>query len=225
MNGLMQQQPLLISNLLVHAERHHGDQQIVSRRVEGDIHRTTYRELAARARRMANALAARGIASGDRVATLAWNGYRHMELYMKLFNTTVDGVDAEIGTHLCFGNYAGRPVAKRTYRPLFPYILDMKVDQFALEFANREMAEIDLWQEFPNDKQLAAGLVDVKNYYVEKPEDVAERIRIALRYVPADKLWVVPDCGFSQTARWAAKAKLKAMTEGAAIVRRELTGR
>ena len=81
MNGLMQQQPLLISNLLVHAERHHGDQQIVSRRVEGDIHRTTYRDLAARARRMANALAARGIASGDRVATLAWNGYRHMELY------------------------------------------------------------------------------------------------------------------------------------------------
>jgi len=81
MNGLMQQQPLLISNLLVHAERHHGEQQIVSRRVEGDIHRQTYRELAARSRRMANALAARGIKFGDRVATLAWNGYRHMELY------------------------------------------------------------------------------------------------------------------------------------------------
>jgi len=146
------------------------------------------------------------------------------EEFVKLFNATVDGVDAEIGTHLCFGNYAGRPVAKRTYRPLFPYILDMKVDQFALEFANREMAEIELWQEFPNDKQLAAGLVDVKNYYVEKPEDVAERVRIALKYVPADKLWIVPDCGFSQTARWAAKGKLKAMVEGAAIVRRELTG-
>ena len=81
MNGLMQHQPLLISNLLVHAERHHGEQQIVSRRVEGDIHRTTYRQLAARSRRMANALAARGIKFGDRVATLAWNGYRHMELY------------------------------------------------------------------------------------------------------------------------------------------------
>ncbi len=81
MNGLMQHQPLLISNLLVHAERHHGEQQIVSRRVEGDIHRTTYRELASRARRMANALAAHGIQFGDRVATLAWNGYRHMELY------------------------------------------------------------------------------------------------------------------------------------------------
>jgi 3-(methylthio)propionyl---CoA ligase len=81
MLGLMQQQPLLISNLLVHAERHHGEQEIVSRRVEGDIHRTTYRELAARARRMAKALAALGVADSDRVATLAWNGYRHMELY------------------------------------------------------------------------------------------------------------------------------------------------
>jgi fatty-acyl-CoA synthase len=77
----MMQQPLLISSLLTHAERHHGEREIVSRRVEGDVHRTTYRELAQRARRMANALAARGIGRGDRVATLAWNGYRHMELY------------------------------------------------------------------------------------------------------------------------------------------------
>ena len=81
MNGLMMQQPLLISSLLTHAERHHGEQQIVSRRVEGDLHRQTYRELGQRARRMANALAARGMQFGDRVATLAWNGYRHMELY------------------------------------------------------------------------------------------------------------------------------------------------
>jgi fatty-acyl-CoA synthase len=81
MNGQMMQQPLLISTLLTHAERHHGEREIVSRRVEGDLHRTTYRELAARSRRMANALAARGVTFGDRVATLAWNGYRHMELY------------------------------------------------------------------------------------------------------------------------------------------------
>ena len=81
MNGLMMQWPLLISSLLVHAERHHGEQEIVSRRVEGDIHRTTFRELAARSRRMANALARLGVKSGDRVATLAWNGYRHLEVY------------------------------------------------------------------------------------------------------------------------------------------------
>ncbi len=81
MNGSMMQQPLLISSLLVHAEKHHGDQEVVSRRVEGDIHRTTYRELAARSRRMANAIAALGVQAGQRVATLAWNGYRHLELY------------------------------------------------------------------------------------------------------------------------------------------------
>jgi len=81
MNGSMMQLPLLISSLLIHAERHHSEQEVVSRRVEGDIHRTNYREMATRSRRMANALAGLGINSGDRVATLAWNGYRHMELY------------------------------------------------------------------------------------------------------------------------------------------------
>jgi acyl-CoA synthetase (AMP-forming)/AMP-acid ligase II len=81
MYGSMMQQPLLISSLLTHAERHHGDQEVVSKRVEGDIHRYTFRDLAARARRMANALAAHGVRPGERVATLAWNGYRHMELY------------------------------------------------------------------------------------------------------------------------------------------------
>ncbi len=81
MNGQMMQQPLLISSLLVHAERHHGEQEVVTRRVEGDIHRETYREMAARARRMAKALGALGVRPSDRVATLAWNTYRHMELY------------------------------------------------------------------------------------------------------------------------------------------------
>lgn len=81
MYGLMQQQSLLISNLLTHAERHHAEQEVVSRRVEGDIHRQTYRELARRSRQMANALKALGVTTSDRVGTIAWNGYRHMELY------------------------------------------------------------------------------------------------------------------------------------------------
>ena len=81
MLGLMQNQPLLISMLLAFAERHHGDGEIVSRRVEGDIHRYTYRDLAGRARQLANTLDKSGLGQGDRVATLAWNGYRHLELY------------------------------------------------------------------------------------------------------------------------------------------------
>src|SRR4051794_32878276 len=81
MNGLMMDQPLLISSLLLHAERHHGEQEIVSRRVEGDIHRYTYRDMAARSRRMANALRTLDVKPGAVVGTLAWNGYRHLELY------------------------------------------------------------------------------------------------------------------------------------------------
>ena len=81
MYGQMMQQPLLISSLIVHAERHHGDREVVSRRVEGDIHRSTYRQIAQRSRQVAQALGALGVQVGERVATLAWNGYRHMELY------------------------------------------------------------------------------------------------------------------------------------------------
>ncbi len=81
MLGLMQDQPLLISALIEFADRHHGEGEIVSRRVEGDIHRYTYRDLAARARQVANALDGLSLEFSDRVATLAWNGYRHMELY------------------------------------------------------------------------------------------------------------------------------------------------
>ena len=81
MLGQMMQLPLLISSLIVHAERHHGDQLVVSRRVEGDIHRISYREVAARARRVANAMQTLGVQPGERAATLAWNTHRHMELY------------------------------------------------------------------------------------------------------------------------------------------------
>ncbi len=81
MLGLMQNQQLLISSLIEFAERHHGEGEIVSRRVEGDLHRYTYKDVAQRARRVANAVDASGLAFGDRIATLAWNGYRHLELY------------------------------------------------------------------------------------------------------------------------------------------------
>ncbi|MEG0002182.1 MAG: 3-(methylthio)propionyl-CoA ligase [Comamonas sp.] len=81
MLGLMQSQPLLISSLIDFAARHHGDAEIVSRRVEGDIHRYTYRDLSARSKQLANAVEALGVAPGERVASLAWNGYRHMEMY------------------------------------------------------------------------------------------------------------------------------------------------
>ncbi len=87
MLGQMQSQPLLISNLIVHAERHHGSTAIVSRRVEGDIHRSDWATVARRSRQVANAVNGLGLAFGDRVATLAWNGYRHLELYFGVSGT------------------------------------------------------------------------------------------------------------------------------------------
>ncbi|WP_310564707.1 3-(methylthio)propionyl-CoA ligase [Hydrogenophaga sp.] len=87
MLGQMQSQPLLISSLITHAERHHGSTEIVSRRVEGDIHRSTWGQIARRARQVANALDSLHLAFGERVATLAWNGYRHLELYFGVSGT------------------------------------------------------------------------------------------------------------------------------------------
>jgi 5-methyltetrahydropteroyltriglutamate--homocysteine methyltransferase len=144
--------------------------------------------------------------------------------FVELIAAALEGVDARLGLHLCFGNFRGRAVGKRRYEPLFPHILDCPVHQFVLEFASREMAEIDLWSRFPSDKELAVGVVDVKSYYIETADDVAERIRLALQHVPAERLSVVPDCGFSQTARWAAVRKLEAMARGAELVREEVQG-
>ncbi len=144
--------------------------------------------------------------------------------YVALFNATVEGVRAKIATHLCFGNYKARAVGKRVYRPLFPKILELMADQFLLEFAGREMAEADLWREFSATKELAAGVVDVKSYYIETPKDVADRLGVLLKNVPPEKLWVAPDCGFSQTARWATLAKLRNMVAGTRLVRAKLTG-
>src|SRR5262249_14746311 len=81
MFGLMQDRPLLIQQLIEHAALNPADTEIVSRRIEGDIHRYTYRDARLRAKKVAEALIDLGIAPGDRIGTLAWNGYRHFELY------------------------------------------------------------------------------------------------------------------------------------------------
>ena len=80
------------------------------------------------------------------------------------------------------------------------------------------------WKDFPPDKELGAGVVDVKAFWAETPGDVAERIRALLRHVPAQRLWLNPDCGFWETPRWVARRKLAALCEGARIVRQELGG-
>ena len=147
-----------------------------------------------------------------------------VEETVALFNKTVEGLEAKIALHICFGNNQGRPAMKRTYRPLFPGILEAKAEQIALEFSNREMSEVELWSEFGGERELAAGVIDVKSMYLETPEDVAERIRIVLQHVEPEKLYLTCDCGFSASSRGLARAKLNALVAGARIVRQELQG-
>ena len=142
--------------------------------------------------------------------------------FLDVIARTVEGVDAYISMHMCFGNYRARAVGWRSYAGLFPHIGQVKVNQLTLEFASREMAEVELLAQLPDNIDVAVGLVDVKNTWIEPAELVAERLRTVLKYVPAERVSVTPDCGFSQTARHVAIAKSKAMVEGVKIVRREL---
>jgi 5-methyltetrahydropteroyltriglutamate--homocysteine methyltransferase len=144
------------------------------------------------------------------------------EYFLDVIARTVEGVDAYISIHMCFGNYRARAVGWRSYRPLFPHIGQAKVNQLALEFASREMAEVDLLRELPETMDVAVGLVDVKNTWIEPAELVAERLRVVLGHVGAERVSVTPDCGFSQTARHIAVAKAKAMAEGVRTVRESL---
>jgi 5-methyltetrahydropteroyltriglutamate--homocysteine methyltransferase len=138
-----------------------------------------------------------------------------------IFNRTVKPVvgKCNLSTHLCFGNFKGRPVGYRSIKPMLPDFLDMTVDEIHIEMANREFAEIELLATFAEKMHVAVGIIDVKNYYIESVEDVVERINRCLKYVPAEKLSVAPDCGLSQTARWAARQKLVNMVIGAKKVR------
>jgi len=144
--------------------------------------------------------------------------------FVDIFNRTVAPVvgKCRLSTHLCFGNFKARAVGPRRYAPMFPDFLDFDVDEIHLEMASREFSEIELIAEVAKVKDVAVGIIDVKSYYVETPEDVAARVRRCLDFAPAERLSFAPDCGLSQTARWASRLKLNNMVAGVHIVRREL---
>jgi 5-methyltetrahydropteroyltriglutamate--homocysteine methyltransferase len=142
--------------------------------------------------------------------------------FLDVIARTVEGVEAYISMHMCFGNYRARAVGWRSYRPLFPHIGEVKVNQLALEFASREMAEVELLGQLPESLDVAVGLIDVKNTWIEPAELVAERLRLVLKYVAPERVSVTPDCGFSQTARHLALAKSRTMVEGVKRVREEI---
>ena len=171
------------------------------------------------------------VAAGCREITVdepSMSCYAHREDPRRLvdvFNRTVEPVfgKCRLSTHLCFGNYKARAVGLRHYRPMFPAFLDFTLDEIHVEMASREFAELEIIGEVAKRHDVAVGIIDVKSYYIETPEDVAERVRRCLKFAPPEKLAFAPDCGLSQTARWAAKQKLKNMVEGVRIIRRELS--
>jgi 5-methyltetrahydropteroyltriglutamate--homocysteine methyltransferase len=153
--------------------------------------------------------------------------YAHREdpkRFVELFNRTVEGVagKARICTHLCFGNYKARAVGPRRLAPMFPAFLDFHCAEMHLEMASREFAELELISAVAKRMDVAVGIIDVKSYYIETPADVAERVRHCLKHAPAERLVLAPDCGLSQTARWAARQKLVNMVAGVSKVRKEL---
>ena len=144
--------------------------------------------------------------------------------FVDIFNRTVEPARGKchLSTHLCFGNYKGRAVAPRRYAPMFPAFLDLHVDEIHLEMASREFAELEICEQIARTKIVCVGIIDVKSYYIETVEEVAARVRRCLKHAPPERLSFAPDCGLSQTARWAARQKLANMVAGVQLVKGEL---
>lgn len=145
---------------------------------------------------------------------------------VEAFNRTVEGVESKITLHICYGNYQRRRLFPGTYRDLFPAALGADTSQLVLEFAVNDFDGFEeVVRQLPPTLELGLGVIDVKTDEVETAGTVAGRIRRALEEIPGERLYVNPDCGLKFTRREVAFAKLRAMTEGAALVRRELGGR
>ncbi len=147
---------------------------------------------------------------------------RSLDEAANCINQVTRGLSAHTAVHVCFGNNASRPSSPRGMARLMGAMEQLETHMLVLEFANREMAELEILETLSARYHIAAGVVDVKSFYEETGEDVAARIREVLRYVPADKLTVTADCGFSAIPRWLARSKTEAMVAGARLVRAEL---
>ena len=141
---------------------------------------------------------------------------------VRLINRCLEPLDEYTAVHVCFGNNAGRPMANRRFSRLLEGMNRLRCDQLVLEFANRELGEIEILAALRPDLDIAAGVVDVKNFFVESAEDVAERLKTCLAHVAPERLTVTADCGFSALPRHIAQAKLHALGAGARQARAEL---
>ncbi len=147
-------------------------------------------------------------------------------LAVKAINLVYDGIQGPArAVHVCYGNRYARPVWEGHYEFLFPTILDAQVDQLVLEFARKGYDDLDLFKKYATSSlTLGLGVIDVKNPRPEQPEQIVGRVHQALRVLPPERLMINPDCGLRHLPADAARAKLRAMSQGAAIVRAEVLG-
>jgi len=141
-----------------------------------------------------------------------------------------DGVDAKIGWHFCFGNAWGNDILSANfpegYQTVLPHFFDTPgIDQFVLDYANRNMAGIEFMKNLPKDKDVQIGVLDIRTSMIETPKTIADRIRKVCEYVSPDRVYPSTDCGMKPLARMVAKMKLGNLAEAAAIVRKEVGGK
>ena len=139
-----------------------------------------------------------------------------------------EGVDAKIGWHFCFGNAWGNDILSHSfpqgYQTVLPHFFDTPgIDQFVLDYANRNMDGIEFLANLPAGKEVQVGVLDIRTMMVETPEQVAARARKVLEHVDADRVTLSTDCGLKPLPRTIARMKLKALVEGAKIVREEIS--
>jgi 5-methyltetrahydropteroyltriglutamate--homocysteine methyltransferase len=152
-----------------------------------------------------------------------WVGYpEELEWAIPAYNRMLEGVDAYISLHICYGNYQRRRLFTGDYRDLFPAVLHARADCFSFEFTPQLDLVLDLFRRYGVDRDITAGVIDVKNDRVETPEEVVARVRRVLEVIPLARLSLSPDCGLKFTPRALAYAKLKALGMGARLARQQL---
>lgn len=154
-------------------------------------------------------------------------GYpEQVELAVRAVNIVFDGVEQPSrALHVCYGNRYARPAWEGHYEFLFPAMLDARVDQLVLEFARKGYDDLDLFRRYPNAPfALGLGVIDVKNATPEPRDLIVSRVRRALQVLPPERVLVNPDCGLRHVPADMARAKLRAMSEGTAIVRADVLG-
>src|SRR5919202_877460 len=148
-----------------------------------------------------------------------------VQLAVKAVNTVYEGVDGPTrALHVCYGTRYARPVWEGHYEFLFPAVLEAQVDQLVLEFARKGYDDLELFKRYPSQLTLGLGVIDVKDPTPEPPDLVVSRVKRALHVLPPDRIVVNPDCGLRHVPAEQARAKLRAMSEAAAAVRRHVLG-